>query len=138
MPVIDCQGLVVSFLGFDFDNIKSFACDYDTATTFAETPITANVLSLQGAANGYHVEQGVGVGSRPRLEVNIVSHGFEQSLLDARGASGRLTVSALTPNGFQKFRLAGTACLLACSYSVSAGDFGTQAFRFVFLETPEY
>jgi hypothetical protein len=136
MPVIDCQGLVVSFLGFDFDNIKSFACDYEQSTTFAETPLDTEVLSLQGNANGYHVEQGVGVGSRPRLEVNIVSHGFEQSLLDNRGASGTLTVAALTPDGADKFRISGTACLLACSYSVSAGDFGTQAFRFVFLEQP--
>lgn len=133
MPVLDCQSLTVSFLDYDFAYIKSFSMDYEQPTLFAETPMTANVLSLQGNANGYHVEAGSAVGSRPPLEVAFTCHGFENALLDARGEAGRLTVGV--PGTF-KFQ--GTACLVSCAYSVTAGEFGLQNFRFVFLEEVEH
>ena len=63
--------------------------DYEQPTLFAETPLTADVLSLQGNTSGYHVEAGAAVGSRPPLEVSFTCHGFENSLLDDRGAAGQ-------------------------------------------------
>ena len=133
MPVLDCQSLSVSFLGFDFNQIKSFAMDYEQPTVFNETPLDTDVLTLQGNANGYHLAIGAAAGSRAPLEVAFTSHGFENSLLDSRGSSGNLIVGV--PNAF-KFQ--GQACLLGCSYAVSAGEFGLQNFRFVFLEEVEH
>ena len=133
MPVLDCQNLSVSFGAYDFDYIKSFSMDYEQPTLFAETPLTADVLSLQGNTSGYHVEAGAAVGSRPPLEVSFTCHGFENSLLDDRGAVGKLAVGV--PG---KFKFQGTACLLSCAYSVTAGEFGLQNFRFVFLEEVEH
>lgn len=133
MPVLDCQGLSISFLSYDFDHVKSFAMDYEQPTLFAETPITSDVLTVQGNENGYHLESSVGVGSRAPLEVAFSVHGFENSLLDARNESGKLTIGV--PG---KFKFQGTACLIACSYSATAGEYGLQNFRFVFLEEVEH
>jgi hypothetical protein len=133
VPVLDCQSLSVTFLDYDFDYIKSFSMDYEQPTLFAETPLSSDVLSLQGNTNGYQMETGTAVGSRSPLEVAFTCHGFENSLLDARGAAGKLAVGV--PG---KFKFQGTACLLACSYAVSAGEFGLQNFRFVFLEEVEH
>lgn len=133
MPVLDCQSLSVKFQDFLFDQVKSFAMDYEQTTLFNETPIDTDVLSLQGNANGYHVELGASVGSRPPLEVALTAHGFANSLIDARGESGTLTIGV--PG---KFKFKGTACLVACSYAVTAGEFGLQNFRFVFLEEVEH
>ena len=133
MPVLDCQSLSVTFQEFTFDQIKSFAMDYEQPTLFNETPLDTDVLSLQGNANGYHVELGAAVGSRPPLEVSLAAHGFTDSLIDARGEAGTLTVGV--PG---KFKFKGTACLVDCSYAVTAGEFGLQNFRFVFLEEVEH
>ena len=133
MPVFDCQSLTVSFNDYDFNFIKSFSMDYEQPTLFSETPLDADVLSLQGNANGYHVASGASVGSRPPLEVSFTSHGFENALLDSRCSSGKLAVGV--PG---KFKFQGTACLLTCAYSVTAGEFGLQNFRFVFLEDVEH
>ena len=133
MPVLDCQSLSVSFLGNDFDQIKSFAMDYEQQTLFNETPLDTDVLSLQGNANGYHVELGAAVGSRPPLEVSLSCHGFMISLLDSRGSSGNLMIGS--PG---KFKFQGQACLISMPYAVTAGEFGLQNFRFVFLEEVEH
>ena len=133
MPVLDCQSLSVSFLDTDFDHIKSFSMDYEQPTLFAETPIASDVLSLQGNANGYHIAAGAAVGSRPALEVSLSCHGFMDSLLDSRGAAGNLVIGV--PG---KFKFQGQACLLSQPYSVTAGEFGLQNFRFLYLEEVEH
>lgn len=133
MPVLDCQSLSVSFLGNDFDQIKSFSMDYEQQTLFNETPLDTDVLSLQGNGNGYHVELGAAVGSRPPLEVSLSCHGFMMSLLDSRGSSGNLLIGS--PG---KFKFQGQACLISMPYAVTAGEFGLQNFRFVFLEEVEH
>lgn len=133
MPVLDCQSLSVTFQAFTFDQIKSFAMDYEQPTLFNETPLDTDVLSLQGNANGYHVELGAAVGSRPPLEVSFAAHGFADSLIDARGEAGTLTVGS--PG---KFKFQGQACLISMPYAVTAGEFGLQNFRFVFLEEVEH
>ena len=101
--------------------------DYEQPTLFAETPLTADVLSLQGNTSGYHVEAGAAVGSRPPLEVSFTCHGFENSLLDDRGAVGKAAVGV--PG---KFKFQGTACLLSCAYSVTAENLVYRIFVLCF------
>ena len=107
--------------------------DYEQPTLFAETPLDSDVLSLQGNDNGHRIAAGAAVGSRPPLEVAISCHGFMNALVDLRGASGNLVIGV--PG---KFKFQGQACLLSQPYSVTAGEFGLQNFRFLYLEEVEH
>ena len=126
MPIIDAQGLVITFDGTTAANVISCNISGGEASLIDVTPLTATVI---GSGNYARCVKGVLPASVEPVTVSFTMYGVGLPLSNNdRGKVAYLTVSkAGLVNYF------GNAALLSQSFTMSAGEVPQQTVSFSYL-----
>ena len=125
MPIIDAQGLVITFDGDTAVNVISCNISGGEASLIDVTPLNAAVI---GSGNYARCVKGVLPASVEPVTVSFTMYGIGLSLSNNdRGRVGNLTVRNASVNWF------GNATLLSQSVSMSAGELPQQTVSFSYL-----
>ena len=125
MPIIDAQGLQITFDGNTAVNVISCNISGGEASLIDVTPLNAAVI---GSGNYARCVKGVLPASVEPVTVSFTMYGIGLSLSNNdRGRVGNLTVRNASVNWF------GNATLLSQSVSMSAGELPQQTVSFSYL-----
>ena len=125
-PIIDAQGLVITFDGATAANVISCNTSGGEASLIDVTPLTASVI---GSGNYARCVKGVLPASVEPVTVNITMYGIGLPLSN----NDRGKVASLTVYKDGLVNYFGNATLLSQSVSMSAGEVPQQTVSFSYL-----
>ena len=126
MPIIDAQGLVITFDGETAENVISCNISGGEASLIDVTPLTASVI---GSGNYARCVKGVLPASVEPVTVSFTMYGIGLSLSNNdRGKVANLVVYKENLVDFS-----GNATLLSQSVTMSAGEVPQQTVSFSYL-----
>lgn len=126
MPIIDAQGLVITFDGNTAANVISCNISGGEASLIDVTPLTATVI---GSGNYARCVKGVLPASVEPVTVSFTMYGIGLPLSN----NDRGKVAALTVNKSGLVNYFGNAALLSQSVTMSAGEVPQQTVSFSYL-----
>ena len=126
MPIIDAQGLVITFDGTTAINVISCNISGGKASLIDLTPLTATVI---GSGNYARCVKGVLPASVEPVTVSFTMYGIGLPL--SNNDSGK--VAALTVSKAGIVNYSGEAVLLSNDTNMSAGEFPQQTVSFSYL-----
>ncbi len=126
MPIIDAQGLVITFDGETAANVISCNISGGEASLIDVTPLTATVI---GSGNYARCVKGVLPASVEPVTVSITMYGIGLPLSN----NDRGKVASLTVYKAGLVNYSGNATLLSQSVSMSAGEVPQQTVSFSYL-----
>ncbi len=126
MPIIDAQGLVITFDGETAANVISCNISGGEASLIDVTPLTATVI---GSGNYARCVKGVLPASVEPVTVSITMYGIGLPLSN----NDRGKVASLTVYKDGLVNYFGNATLLSQSVSMSAGEVPQQTVSFSYL-----
>lgn len=126
MPIIDAQGLVITFDGDTAVNVISCNISGGEASLIDVTPLTATVI---GSGNYARCVKGVLPASVEPVTVSFTMYGIGLPLSN----NDRGKVAALTVNKSGLVNYFGNAALLSQSVTMSAGEVPQQTVSFSYL-----
>lgn len=126
MPIIDAQGLVITFDGDTADNVISCNISGGEASLIDVTPLTAAVI---GSGNYARCVKGVLPASVEPVTVTIVMYGVGLPF----GGNDRGKVAPLIVRKAGLVDYSGNATLLSNDTSMTAGEIPQQTVSFSYL-----
>ena len=126
MPIIDAQGLVITFDGTTAANVISCNISGGEASLIDVTPLTATVI---GSGNYARCVKGVLPASVEPVTVSFTMYGVGLPLSN----NDRGKVASLTVFKSGLVNYSGNAALLSQSVSMSAGEVPQQTVSFSYL-----